>query len=167
MDKFGDPHRLDFEVAHLSLRVPVTDSQGNPTILDGYVGFLLFDSFVAESSLGKTSAGFPAMRYSDRSFVQISDFAAGRVRIAASLQSLANAWPVPFGGNIDDVVGMYYDPSTSLLMLRVRDLLDDGYGNLLPSQCMRILVTAYLKKAGFANPTGDITESQMRTLLGI
>jgi len=167
MDKFGDPHRLDFEVAHLSLRIPVTDTLGNPTILDGYVGFLLFDSFVAESSLGKTSAGFQAMKYSDRSFVQIGDFGAGRVRITASLQSLANAWPSPFGGNVDDLVGMYYDPTTSLLVLQTRNLLNDGYGNLLPSQCMRILVTVYLKKAGFANTTQDVTDGQMRTLLGI
>jgi hypothetical protein len=163
----GDPHPLDHEVSHLSLRIPVTDSLGNPTILDGYVGFLLFDAFVAESSFGKTSAGFPAMRYSDRSLVQIGDFAANRVRISASLQSLANVWPAPFGGNIDDVVGMYYDPSTSLLVLRVKNLLDDGYGNLLPSQSMRVLVTIYLKKAGFANPTTDVSEGQMRSLLGI
>jgi hypothetical protein len=163
----GTPHPLDFEVAHLSLRIPVTDSIGNPTILDGYVGFLLFDSFVAESSYGKTSMGFPAMRYSDRSFAQISDFTAGRIRISVSIQSLANMWPAPFGGNVEDVVGMYYDPTTSLLMLRVKDILDDGYGNLIPAQSLRILVTVYLKKAGFANETQDITEGQMRTLLGI
>ncbi len=163
----GTTHPLDFEVTHLSLRVPVTDSDGNPTILDGYVGFLLFDSFVAESSMGKTSAGFPAMRYSDLTFVQLGDFAEGKVKISASLQSLANAWPAPFGGNVEDAVGMYYDPASSLLMLRVKDLLDDGYGNLLPSQSMRILMTVYLKRAGFANPTGEITEGQMRTLLGI
>jgi len=163
------PHPLDFEVAHLSLRIPVTDSAipPNPTILDGYVGFLLFDSFVAESSSGKTSMGFPAMRYSDRSLVQIGDFTAGRVRISATLQSLANSWPAPFGGNIEDVVGMYYDPDTSLLMLRMKDILDDGYGNLIPAQSLRVLVTVYLKKAGFANATQNVTEEQMCTLLGI
>jgi hypothetical protein len=52
------PHPLDFEVAHLSLRVPVTDSLGNPTILDGYVGFLLFDSFVTEYLTVKRRWGF-------------------------------------------------------------------------------------------------------------
>jgi len=161
------PHPLDFEVSHLSLRIPVTDSYGSPTILDGYVGFLLFDSFVAESSNGKTAMGFPAMKYSDRSFVQVGDFSSGKVRISASLQSVTNSWPVPMGGNIDDVVGMYYDPSTSLLMIKVKDILDDGYGNLIPSQSMRILITTYLKKAGFANPTQEITDGQMRTLLGI
>lgn len=161
------PHPLDFEVAHLSLRIPVTDSFGNPIILDGYVGFLLFNSFVAETSYGKTIMGFPAMRYSDRSFVQIEDFLIGRVRISASLQSLANAWPDPLGGNIEDVVGMYYDPNTSLLMFRMKDILDDGHGNLMPAQSLRVLVTVYLKKAGFANATQEITEGQMRTLLGI
>ena len=163
----GAVHPLDFEVAHLSLHVPVTDSLGNPTILDGYVGFLLFDSFVAESANGTTPAGFPAMRYSDRSFVQLGDFTADRVRISASIQSLANNWPVPYGGNINDVIGMFYDPTTSLLMLRMKDILDDGYGNLIPAQSLRILVTVYLKKAGFANGTRQITDGQMRGLLGI
>jgi len=161
------PHPLDFEVSQMSLKIPVTDSYGNPTILDGYAGFLLFDSFVAESSAGKTAFGFPAMKYSDKSFVQISDFASGKVRITATLQSLSNSWPVTFGGYIEDGVGMYYDPLTSLLMLRVKDLYDNGYGDILPSLSMRVLVTAYLKKAGFANITQDVTDSQMRTLLGI
>jgi hypothetical protein len=163
----GEPHPLDFEVADLSLHIPVTDSHGNPTILDGYVGFLLFDSFVAEASSGRTAAGFPAMRYSDRSFVQLGDFTAGRVRISASIQSLANNWPAPFSGNVEDVVGLFYDPATSLLMLRMKNLLDDGYGNLIPAQSLRVLVTVYLKRAGFANGTQQVTDGQMRTLLGI
>jgi hypothetical protein len=62
---------------------------------------------------------------------------------------------------------MYYDPNTSLLMFRMKDILDDGHGNLMPAQSLRVLVTVYLKKAGFANATQEITEGQMRTLLGI
>jgi hypothetical protein len=163
----GTFYPVDFEVDHLSLRIPVTDSLGNPTFLDGYASLLLFDNFVAESSSGKTAAGFEAMRYADRSYVQLGDFAAGRVRITAAIQSHANEYFGPFSGSFEDIVGTYYDPSTSLLMLRMENLLDDGYGNLLPSQATRVLVTVYLKKAGFANAAREITEAQMRNLLGI
>jgi hypothetical protein len=84
-----------------------------------------------------------------------------------AIQSHANEYSVPFSGSFEDIVGTYYDPDTSLLMLRMDNLLDDGYGNLLPSQATRVLVTVYLKKAGFANYTREITEAQMRNLLGI
>jgi len=151
----------------LSLRIPVTDSLGNPTSLDGYTSLLLFDNFVAESSAGKTAAGFDAMRYADGSYVQTGDFALGRVKITAAVQSHANEYAAPFSGTFEDIVGTYYDPTSSLLMLRMDNLLDDGYGNLLPSQATRVLVTVYLKHAGFANATREITEAQMRNLLGI
>lgn len=163
----GTFYSVDFEVNHLSLRIPVTDSLGNPTSLDGYTSLLLFDNFVAESSAGKTAAGFDAMRYADGSYVQIPDFAAGKVKITAAIQSHANEYSAPFSGTFEDIVGTYYDPTTSLLMLRMDNLLDDGHGNLLPSQATRVLVTAYMKHAGFANATREITEAQMRNLLGI
>jgi hypothetical protein len=162
----GTPYPVDLEVNHLSLRIPVTDSDGDPTSLDGYTSLLLFDNFVAESSDGKTASGFTAMRYSDLSYVQIGDFTDGKVKITASIQSHANEYPVT-SSPFEDIVGTYYDPSTSLLVLRMDDLLDDGYGNLLPSQTTRILVTVYLKKAGFVNDTQEVTEAQMRNLLGI
>jgi len=163
----GSFYSVDFEINHLSLKIPVTDSLGNPTSLDGYASLLLFDNFVAESSSGKTASGFDAMRYADGSYVQLTDFAARRVKISVAIQSHANEYSVPFSGSFEDIVGTYYDPATSLLMLRMDSLLDDGYGNLLPSQATRVLVTVYLKRAGFMNETNEISAAQMRNLLGI
>jgi len=163
----GTFYSVDLEINHLALDIPITDSYGNPTFLDGYSGVLLFDNFVAESSSGLTASGQDAMRYADGSFVQISDFTSGKVKISAALQSIANEYNVTFGSTIRDLVGLYYDPLTSLLNIYVDDLYNDGYGNLLPALSMKILVVVYLKRAGFANATREISRSQMRALLGI
>lgn len=160
-------YSIDFEVNQLSLNIPVIDSYGTPIFLDGYRGLLLFDCLVAESSNGTTSSGFEAMKYADGSFVQIGDFSNGQVKITASLQSLTNEYGITMGGSIEDLVGLYYDPETSLLMFYIKDVYDDGGGNLIPSLSMKILVTVYLKHAGFINTSRIITADQMKTLLEI
>jgi hypothetical protein len=162
----GSHYSVDFEMNHLSLDIPVTDSYGNATFIDGYTGLLLFDNFVSESSGGKTASGFDAMKYADGTYVQSEDFVSGKVKIAPSIQSTASNFVVPFGSNIEDVVGMHYDPSTSLMTLYLDNLLDDGYESR-PALSTKILVSVYLKRAGFANTTRAITMSQMRTLLDI
>ncbi len=162
-----DTHSLDFEITQFTVNMPITDTFGNPAFLDGYTGILLFDNFVSESSDGKTSSGFNALKYSDGTYVQNEDFNSGKVKIVPTLQSIANKYPSTFGGNLDDIVGLYYDPDTSLLTIYVDNLYDDGYGNTLLPKSMKINVTVYLKRAGFANETREITEDEMRTLLGI
>lgn len=163
----GTFYSVDFEVNHLSLDIPITDSYGNPTFLNGNTNLLLFENFIAESSNGLTYSGFKAMKYADGSYVQVDDFEDGKVKISVALQSIANEYNVTFGSTIKDLVGIYYDLDTSLLNIYVDDLYNDGYGNLLPALSMKILVVVYLKRAGFANETREISKSQMRTLLGI
>jgi len=162
----GTSYSVDVEVAHLTLTIPVTDSNGDPVFADGYLGVSLFDAFVFESSEGKTPQGFPALRYADGSYVQSGDLAAGRVRMSAALQSHANTWSTG-GSTIEDVVGMNYDPATSIMTLYMKDVLDDGYGNLPipPALTTKILVTVFLKRAGFANQPLAVTAAQMRNLL--
>ena len=187
----GNYYPVDFEMNHLSLEMPYSDSYGDRLDLDGYTnGILLFDSFVAESSDGKTAAGFDAMKYSDGTFVQIGDFSDGKVKITASLQSVMSNqvidqdWVTAFfnyvgnmsPANFDILVaatltsvnfGLYYDPTTSLLQIRMDSVTQDGYGNSIKSDDVRILITVFLKKAGFENETREITGAQMKTLLGV
>jgi len=164
----GTPYSIDFEFAQLSLEIPLTDSYGNLVFVDGYVGILLFDTFVAESLAGKTSKGFDALKYSDGTYVQLGDFNTGKVRISASIQSLVNEHKVPFFGKIDDILGLYYDSSTSLLVLYVDYTLDARTDlNILRSLSTKLLISVYLKKAGFANPDQFIPEGTMRNLLGL
>jgi len=170
----GTPYSIDFEVNQVNLEIPVTDAYGNPTFLDGYSGLLLFDNFVAESSNGVTAAGFPAMKYADGTYVQMLDFTNGKVKITAALQSIVNEYNVTMGGTVKDLIGMYYDPSTSLLSMYMNELYNDGYAaaveyhsNLMISLNMRVLVTVYLKRAGFRNTASEISATQMGILLGI
>jgi len=162
----GTHYSVDFEMNHLSLDIPITDSYGNATFVDGYTGILLFDNFVAETSNGKTFSGFDAMKYADGTYVQLTDFADGKVKIAPCIQSTANGFDAPFGSIIEDIVGMYYDPATSLMTLYLDNLFDDGYESR-PALSTKILVSVYLKRAGFKNDTRTVTMGQMRTLLDI
>lgn len=161
----GTSYSVDFEVNHMTLNIPILDSYGAPVFLDGYGGILLFDQLVAESASGLTAGGFEAMKYSDGTYVQLTDFAAGKVKVVPAIQSTSNKYSV--SGDIEDVVGLYYDPDTSLLTIYVDDLLDDGYGNALPPKTMKISVVVYMKKAGFANSTRSISVAEMRDLLDL
>jgi len=157
------------------LEIPVTDTYGNKTFLDGYSGINIFSNFIAESSDGKTATGFTAMKYYDGSYVQIEDFDNNKVKITASLQSIVNQYAVSMGGTINDYIGMYYDPETSLLSVYVSDMYDDGNGsaprayhsNLMVSLNMKVLITVFLKKAMFKNISIEINAAQMGNLLGI
>ena len=164
----GTPYSIDFEFAQLSLEVPLTDSYGNLVFADGYVGILLFDTFVAESMSGKTAKGFDALKYSYGTYVQTADFVGGKVRISVAIQSLVSEHKVPYFGTIDEILGLYYDPSTSLMTLYVDYTLDGRTTlDILKSLSTKILISVYLKKAGFANPDQFISESTMRNLLGL
>jgi len=159
-------HTLDFETVQVILDIPILDSLGNKVFLDGYHGIDLFETFVAESSSGKTAYGFNAMKYSDGTYVQMEDFVGNKVRIVPSIQSVSSEFEMVFGASYKDIIGLYYDPSTSLVTFYIDNAYDDHYGNLLPPLSTKVLVEVMLKKAGFINSTQTITQGQMRTLLG-
>lgn len=168
LNQDGTPYSVDFEMSHLSLVIPIVDSYGSPTLLDGYTGINLFDNFVVESSDGKTVSGFDAMKYADGTYVQSGDFQLSKVKIVPTLQSIAHKYSDDnVDGYINDITGLYYDPNTSLLTIYADDIYDDGYGNTLPPRSTKISVAVYLKRAGFRNATRNITEAQMRELLNI
>ncbi len=167
LNEYGSSYSVDFEMTHLSMIIPLTDSLGNPTVIDGYFGVNLFETFVAESSSGKTAYGFNALKYSDETYVQTTDFSKNRVKITVSIQSHSNTYSMPFGSNMDDIVGTSYNSSTSLLNLWLKNLYNDGYGNVLPALNTKILITIYLKKGKFINSPQVITAGQVRNLFNI
>jgi hypothetical protein len=163
----GSPYSVDVEMTQIILDVPILDGSGNKVFLDGYHGIDLFETFVAESSEGKTAYDFNALKYSDGTYVQMEDFADNKIKFSPALQSISSQFDVLFGSKIEDIVGLYYDPSTSLMTLYINNVYDDEYGNLLPPLSTKIIVTVYLKKAGFENTTRTITQAQMRTLFNL
>lgn len=163
----GTSYRLDLEINQVTLEVPILDDLGNKVFLDGYAGVDLFETFVAESSNGKTAYDFDAMKYGDGTFVQMEDFASGKVKIVPALQSLSSQYQVVFGSTIEDIIGLNYDPETSTMTLYIDNVFDDGEGNLLPPLSTKILVSVYLKKSGFANSASFVGRTQMRSILGL
>jgi hypothetical protein len=157
----GYGYKVDFEMTHLSLHIPITDAYGSPLLIDGYSGLLLFDTFVAEEASGKTTSGFNAMKYADSTYIQQADFGNSKVKIVPSIQSTSNSYSTS-GANINDIVGLNYDPSTSLMTL----YMADGYESTAqPAIRTKVLVEVYMKKAGFVNSTQSITDDEMRALL--
>jgi hypothetical protein len=210
----GNHHAVDLEVNSFCLNFPTTDLNGDPVIFDGYSGILLFDSFVAESSNGKTALGFDALKYADGTYVQIGDFEDGKVKITATIQStsmnnkMSLLWVQAFfdfltgifGGSVDinsfinllntelisNVVDLTYNYETSLLTLNnnnTESAIDwdsvegGGIGIVLTDEQkadlnsrssinnLKVLITVYLKKAGFRNIDKDISESEIKLLL--
>lgn len=163
----GTSFVVDLEVNQVTLEVPILDLNGNKVFLDGYAGVDLFETFVAESSYGLTAFGFEAMRYGDGTYVQMEDFASGKVKIVPTLQSVSSQYQIVSGSTIEDIVGLHYDPITSMMTIYIDNVYDDGEGNLLPPLSTKVLVEVYLKKSGFMNSASFIPQSQMRSIFGI
>jgi hypothetical protein len=163
----GTSFKLDLEITQVTMDIPILDDLGQKIFLDGYVGIDLFETFVAESSEGKTAYGFDAMKYGDESFVQMADFAAGKVKVVPKLQSVSSQYQVVLGSSIKDIIGLYYDPLTSMMTIYVDNVYDDEGGNLLPPVSTKVLIDVYLKKSGFTNESSFINKSQMLSLFGL
>ena len=163
----GSSFRLDLEINQVTMEIPILDIDGNKIFLDGYAGVDLFETFVAESSSGLTAFGFNAMKYGDGTYVQMEDFGNSKVKIVPTLQSISSQYQVVSGGTIEDIIGLNYDPITSMMTIYIDNVFDDGEGNLLPPLSTKVLVDVYLKKSGFANSASFIDRAQMRSVLGL
>lgn len=114
----------------------------------------VFSKFVADRGDGFTRAGYPAMKYADKTTVQDADLALNRVRFGVALQSF-----VPnldgyseldgYGIIVDDIIGVQMDPVTGILKLSIKDLSVDPVFLTLVS---KIQIQVILKKAGWVNP---------------
>jgi hypothetical protein len=158
----GELYRNDLEIATVELRLP--DVALNNFSLNTFT-VLCADM----SGTGFTSAGYPAMKYADCSTVQPEDFLLNRVKITASLTAIVpnlDGYSVIDGYLVivDDVIGVYLDPQTSVLTVSFSDLYVD---NVYVSLVSKILLTFYLKKAGWnaANIHRVITPMEFTNLV--
>lgn len=152
-------HKLDFEVADIILNIP----EG----LDGYQKSLnIFSMFVAEDSntnVGLTVKGFPALKYSDGTYVKTGDDSC--VRYSAAIQSFTPELDGTYLGNpaivVDGRMGLAISES-GVLSLNFTNLYNDpAYvtGNT------KVKVTVFLKKAGFSNNPLQVNDTQVFNLL--
>lgn len=156
------PHKLDFEVSDIILDIP----EG----LDGYEkSIAIFDTFVCESPSvdagGLTYIGFPALKFSDGTYVQSDALGKEQVRFSAAIQSFVPELDGEYLGDdaiiVDGRMGLAMS-DTGILSLNFTNLYNDpAYvtGNT------KVKISVFLKKAGFANKTLSVNSVQVFNLL--
>jgi len=148
--------KTDIEIGTIILQLPEDPLEE--------VSLNVFEKLVMDSNhTEKTTAGYPAMRYSDCSTVQPEDLFLGRVKFNVAIQAMVPAidgyddgysdgYADGYGIIIDDIIGVYMDHSTGILKLTAKDqYVDKVYKTLVT----KIEITVFLKKAGW-NPNNLI-----------
>jgi hypothetical protein len=112
----------------------------------------IFEKLIKDNGDGFTSAGFPAMKFANCSTVQADALLRNQLRFSVAIQSLYPALDGHdedgYGIIIDDIIGVNIDQSTGIMTLTVRDLEHDLVYSELRT---KIIITVYLKKAGWNN----------------
>lgn len=155
----GTSYSVDFEVATIILQlpeVPLVESNIN-----------VFEKLIADFGGGKTAAGFDAFRFSDCTTVGRDALARDQLRFGVAIQSFnpnLDGYTEEDGYAIiiDDIIGVFFNESTGVLTLTIRDLSVDP---VFLSLVTKIQITVYMKKAGFRNSTRTITPDQIQGLL--
>lgn len=154
----GNSFPVDFETKIITLKLP-------SIALENY-SLNIFDTFVAESADGFTTKNYPAMRFSDCSFVQANALARNQVRFSVSIESMCQniegySLTDGFGAIIDPGIGTHIDPETGVLIIRATNTTESTD----PTLNSKIVITVYLKKAGWKNNNIITTSEETKNLL--
>lgn len=156
----GSTMKQDIELGIVELRLPATALTN--------VSIDVFDAFVADRGSGLTSKGYPAMKYSDCTTVQPADLALGKLRFTAVLGAIYTDTDgyqqdgyQAFFENL--IFGLVIDPDTSLLTMYFQNLKED---HVYTALITKIVITVYLKKAGWNNDPLIVTSDQIAGLIG-
>jgi hypothetical protein len=146
LDKDGSLFKQDFEIHSIVLEFPIRKT---------FVHALLnvFEKFIADNGTGFTSAGYPAVKFADCSFVDSSALTNNQIRFGVAIQSICPSLDGydstdGFGIIIDNIIGINIDQTTGILTVGLKDV-----NNSVVYQELRtkIQITVYLKKSGFNN----------------
>ncbi len=157
----GNLYKVDFEVGTIVLEIP-----------DGFYGtektLNIFEDFIADySGNGLTRLGYPAMKFSDCSYVANDALDKDQVRFSVAVQSFSpNTNGLDSESNpgviVDGKIGVSVDYSTGLLTLNFTNLYQDP---TLPTLNTKVQVHTYLKKSGFNNETLFVNSEKVANLL--
>lgn len=157
----GYYYKVDYEVGTIVLEVP-------SSLLGTESSINIFDAFVADyTGNGITRLGYPALRYSDCSFVQPNDILKNRIRFSCSMQSFSpqlDGYTIDgYAGDIvDDKIGVFIDYATGILTLNFSNLYQDP---VLQTLNTKVQINVMLKKAGFNNTPQFIGSDKVANLL--
>jgi len=158
LSKDGSFFKQDLEIQTITLELPQKVLFTNAVVN-------IFDKLIKDNGDGFTSAGFPALKFSDCSTVQIDALLKNQIRFGVAIQSYypsLDGYDVDgYGIIVDDIIGVYIDQSTGIMTLSSRD---NAYDLVHPDLRSKILITVYLKKAGWNNSPITISGNQIAGL---
>jgi hypothetical protein len=112
----------------------------------------VFSKLVLDSGDGFTSTGYPAAKFADCTTVQADALLRNQLRFAVSIQSIflnQDGYDIDgYGIIVDNTIGVNMDQTTGLMILTMNDISNSA---LYAELKTKILITVYLKKAGWNN----------------
>jgi hypothetical protein len=158
LDRAGNHFKQDFEIHTIVLELP-QGNKFNQAVMD------VFQKLVVDSGDGFTSAGYPAAKFADCTTVQAGALARNQLRFGVSIQSIfpnQDGYDVDgFGIVVDNIFGVHMDQTTGLMTLTISDISNSV---LFPDLRTKILITVYLKKAGWNNTPLVVPNNQISGL---
>ena len=158
LDQDGGYFKVDNEVQTLTIDLPA--KKFTHAVMN------VFEKLVLDAGDGKTSADKPALRFSDCTTVQTDAFVRNQIRFGVAIQSLYPAidgYSVEdgYGVVIDDIIGVYMDQETGILTLSAKDI---DHSIIWEELRTKIIITVYLKKAGWNNTPLTVPAEQVEGL---
>lgn len=173
------PYHGDIEVAKIVLNLPLT------SILSNSIN--IYNDLVASYSLspGITRAGYPAMKFSDGTYVGADDnilnttLTKNQIRIMPSIGSLnIDTTQVPNATSYTDLdeiltklhyelrAGMYFDDGYGILYFHMEGI-KDIFANeaIVQTGTVKVIIDVSLKKSGFVNTILTLGEADVSRLL--
>ena len=145
LDRMGNHFKIDIEVHTIILELPQGE-RFNQAVID------VFQKLVVDSGDGFTSAGYPAAKFADCTTVKPGALELNQLRFGVSIQSIfpnQDGTDIDgYGVIVDNIFGIYMDQATGLMTLTINDISNSA---MYPDLRTKILITVYLKKAGWNN----------------
>jgi hypothetical protein len=158
LDRVGNYFKQDIEVHTIVLELP-QGTKFNQAVIDVY------QKLVLDSGDGFTSTGYPAAKFADCTTVKPGALESNQLRFGVSIQSIfPNQDGIDvdgFGIIVDNVFGVYMDQTTGLMTLTISDISNSAQYQELRT---KILITVYLKKAGWNNVPLVVPHNQVAGL---
>lgn len=144
----GSTYSIDFEVNTIVIDLPEGSTQGEIDI---------FNNFIKNQ-----------MKFSDGTLVPLSALEGNQVKVAAAIQSFTkdrdgyDFESIDGYAAIHETVSVLYTQSSGLLRIRANHI---RYISTRPELRTKIILTVYLKKAGFQNTERAVTPTELNDLL--
>lgn len=158
LDRSGNYFKQDFEIHTVVLELPQARNF-NHAVMN------VFEKLVLDSGNGYTIAGYPAAKFADCTTVQEDALLKNQLKFVVAIQSIfPNQDGIDVDGYgiiIDNVIGVNMDQSTGLMILTMNDISNSA---LYAELRTKIIITVYLKKAGWNNQPIIIPNNQVTGL---